>query len=96
MDFPRLVYKGPATHLLVENAAQHAEALKAGWHNTVPEALGHKPVAAKEAPKAEDLGQTQVTPVATGKGKKADKNAPAAPVATPDAVVAPQQKSPWD
>lgn len=47
MEFPRLVYKGPATHQLVENDEQVDAALADGWFLTVPEAVSG--VAAKLA-----------------------------------------------
>lgn len=39
MQFPRLVYKSASEHLLVRDENEFAQALKIGWHKTVPEAL---------------------------------------------------------
>jgi hypothetical protein len=60
-DFPTIVYKTPGPHAGppgktyaskgVKTAAELAEALKAGWHRTLPEACGLK---APEAPAPPD------------------------------------------
>ncbi len=92
MDFPRLVYKGPATHVLVQNAAEHEQALKAGWHDSVPAALGHKPAPVAPAPQPEQLTETPPAAVASGKKSKKGGAEPVAPIAV---AVAPQ-KQPWD
>lgn len=58
MEFPRLVYKGPATHVLVHNEAEHAKAIASGWFNSVPETSGQKqpvPVAKAAVPAKENL-----------------------------------------
>ncbi len=90
MQFPRLVYKGPATHKLVQNAEEHSEAIKGGWFSTVPEALGHKPAqVAAEAPKAEDLGQS----VQAAPPTPEPVAAPVAPIATPAVPVASGKKA---
>jgi hypothetical protein len=69
-QFPRLVYKSAAHHILVENEAEHAAALEAGWHDTVPAALGHKPVEPAPAAKIEDLTKA---PTPKKNGKKVDE-----------------------
>ena len=64
MDFPRLVYKSAATHKLVANADEHAEALKDGWFASVPEAEG-KPTPVRTVEQAQiDYDKTAVEIVA--------------------------------
>ena len=42
MQYPRLVYKSVTEYLPVEDEEQHADALKAGWFDSVPEANAKK------------------------------------------------------
>lgn len=54
MDFPRFVYRSAANHMIVANEKQHADAIDAGWFESVPDALAGKssqpaPVAPKPA-----------------------------------------------
>jgi hypothetical protein len=80
MDFPRLVYMhNAATHMAVNNAVEHREALKAGWFDSVPEAIAGKS-SAPVAPPA---------PVVVFKktGAKVEKQA-VADQATADALIA--------
>ena len=72
MEFPRLVYKSASEHILVENEAEHAAALKDGWHATVPDALAPK---AAPIPPAVAPVTPAIAPSAPAKGKKT----PAAP-----------------
>ena len=52
MDFPRLVYRGPAKFLLVQDEAGYSDALAAGWNH------GHaEPVAA--APAISPVGNSE-------------------------------------
>lgn len=52
MDYPRLVYKGPATHKLVENDDEHEAALAEGWKATASEPVGAASEVAVPAAKA--------------------------------------------
>lgn len=54
MEFPRLVYRGPAKHQLVETDEQLSAALADGWFGSVPEAAAG--LAAKAASVAAEAG----------------------------------------
>lgn len=79
-DFPRLVYKSPTTHQLVEDEEQFDAALAEGWFSTVPEAIkgvADKPV---DTTKADDSVDDSAAPTrdeleakATELGIKFDK-----------------------
>lgn len=64
MDFPRVVFRCPGKarcgrggegetydQVLVENAEEHAAAIKAGYFSTLPEALAHPATLKVEEPK---------------------------------------------
>jgi hypothetical protein len=60
MEFPRLVYKSPTIHQLVEDAERLEAALSAGWFNTVPEAI--KGVADVKPAEPSDAGESSRPP----------------------------------
>lgn len=68
MEFPRLVYKGPAVHIPVQNEDEHAEALKNGWYDNVPDALE----AAKDVKKPDPAAVAAAEVVAAGERATVD------------------------
>ena len=42
LEFPRLVYRSPVDHLLVDDVERFRTSLNEGWFDTVPEALAAK------------------------------------------------------
>lgn len=55
--FPRLVYRGPAVHMLVTDAAGFDAARAAGWFASVPEAAAGRHD--DELPEADDAPPTR-------------------------------------
>ena len=91
MQFPRLVYKSASTHILVASDAEYAAALEAGWHGSVPEALGQVNKAAPVVSAVEDLGAVQ--PAVVQPAAEPSVVAPVVPVEPiPPVVAAPAAK----
>ena len=67
MEFPRLVYRSASNHMLVEDEAQHKQALKDGWFDSVPETTGEAKAVVEQA-KA-DVKDAQVKEAAAAKAQ---------------------------
>lgn len=72
MEFPRLVYKGPAVHLLVESQEEFDAALAAGWFASVPESLS-KPDTALDADETTAATPEEITQKLTELGVVFDR-----------------------
>lgn len=64
MEFPRLVYKSPSAHILVEDVKWFDEALTDGWFASVPEALNAKHDAPVKKDEEKPVAEQETAPAA--------------------------------